>query len=186
MVTSQRLFVNEDNMALCTDLYELTMAAGYFANDAFFPATFDLSVRRLPRHRKFLIQAGLEQALDFLQSLRFAEDAIRRLRALPPFRRVLAAFFDYLPPGKLGLPRLCLADEKLPEIPLLKCMMRGGRIVGKLPSLQAIRERARRQVAALPARLRTLTGSGTYPVRFSEGLRTLRRSIRELDGGIDR
>ena len=49
--------------ALNTDLYELTMAAGYFAagkqSDL---ATFELSVRRLPEARNFLLAAGLQQA----------------------------------------------------------------------------------------------------------------------------
>ena len=54
MPTPQRLFVNEENMAICADLYELTMAAAYFTNGAVFPATFELSVRRLPQP-----QAGL-------------------------------------------------------------------------------------------------------------------------------
>ena len=51
--------------ALNTDLYELTMAAGYFAagkTDEI--ATFELSVRRLPAQRNFLIAAGLAQAVE--------------------------------------------------------------------------------------------------------------------------
>jgi nicotinate phosphoribosyltransferase len=58
--------------ALNTDLYELTMAAGYFAagkaNDV---ATFELAVRRLPESRNFLLAAGLEQVIEYLTSLRF-------------------------------------------------------------------------------------------------------------------
>ena len=58
--------------ALLTDLYELTMAAGYFsAGKHHDVATFELSVRRLPAHRDFIIVAGLQQALEYLANLRF-------------------------------------------------------------------------------------------------------------------
>lgn len=53
--------------ALNTDLYELTMAAGYFlAEKTEEIATFELSVRRLPKNRNFLVAAGLEQAIEYL------------------------------------------------------------------------------------------------------------------------
>ena len=51
---------------LTTDLYQLTMAAAYFENGRTAPATFELFVRQLPPRRSFLIAAGLEQALDYL------------------------------------------------------------------------------------------------------------------------
>jgi nicotinate phosphoribosyltransferase len=83
--------------ALNTDLYELTMAAGYFvAGKANDQATFELSVRRLPEQRNFLITAGLQQAVDYLTSLRFDPEEIRYLRSLDQFRRAPAEFFDYL------------------------------------------------------------------------------------------
>ena len=48
--------------ALLTDLYELTMAAGYFTTGKHHDvATFELSVRRLPAHRDFILVAGLQQ-----------------------------------------------------------------------------------------------------------------------------
>jgi len=59
--------------ALFTDLYELTMAAGYYAADMMSRATFELYVRELPRHRSFLVAAGLEQALEYLEQLRFSD-----------------------------------------------------------------------------------------------------------------
>ncbi|MFQ5695545.1 MAG: nicotinate phosphoribosyltransferase, partial [Terriglobia bacterium] len=57
--------------ALLTDLYELTMAAAYFENRIDAQATFELFVRNLPPERGFLLAAGLEQVLDFLQTLTF-------------------------------------------------------------------------------------------------------------------
>jgi nicotinate phosphoribosyltransferase len=84
---------------LTTDLYELTMAAAYFENRLTHPATFELSVRKLPPHRSFLIVAGLEQALDYLANLRFTEDEIDFLRRQPVFKNVSREFFAFL--GKL-------------------------------------------------------------------------------------
>ncbi len=83
--------------ALLTDLYELTMAAGYFAAAKHHDiATFELSVRRLPAHRDFIIVAGLQQALEYLANLRFSFAEIDYLKALPQFKNAPAEFFDYL------------------------------------------------------------------------------------------
>lgn len=83
--------------AILTDLYELTMAAGYFAagrqNDI---ATFEISIRRLPSNRDFVIVAGLEQTLEYLANLRFKPEEIEYLRKLPQFRNAAPGFFDYL------------------------------------------------------------------------------------------
>lgn len=87
---------NGEASGLFTDLYELTMAAGYFQNGFDARATFELFVRRLPRERNYLVAAGLEQALEFLESLSFSADAIDFLRKQPVFRHVRHEFFDYL------------------------------------------------------------------------------------------
>ena len=59
-------------LALQTDLYELTMAAGFFAAGKTHEiATFELFVRRFPRNRNILIAAGLPQAVDYLLGLSF-------------------------------------------------------------------------------------------------------------------
>lgn len=81
---------------LLTDLYELTMAAGYVQNRFDARATFELFVRHLPPHRNYLVAAGLEQALDFLENVRFSGKEISYLRGLPLFRHVHPEFFDYL------------------------------------------------------------------------------------------
>jgi nicotinate phosphoribosyltransferase len=73
-------FQTEDNMALFTDLYELTMCASYFDNKRFEPATFDLFIRRLPPNRSYFLFAGLEQALLYLENVRFTEEHIAFLR----------------------------------------------------------------------------------------------------------
>jgi nicotinate phosphoribosyltransferase len=84
--------------ALSTDFYELTMMAGYYTAGISSSATFELYVRDLPPHRSFLIAAGLEQALAYLEGLHFDAAEIAHVRGLPNLERVPAAFFDdYLP-----------------------------------------------------------------------------------------
>jgi nicotinate phosphoribosyltransferase len=84
--------------ALSTDLYELTMVGGYFAAGLSGRATFDLFVRQLPPTRNYLVASGLEQALDFLESLRFTAEEIQFLRTVPALAKLPSAFFDeYLP-----------------------------------------------------------------------------------------
>jgi nicotinate phosphoribosyltransferase len=83
--------------ALSTDLYQLTMTAGYFTQEMLpVRATFELFVRRLPRNRAFLVAAGLDQALEYLEALRFSEEDTAWLREQPAFRRLPPSFFDYL------------------------------------------------------------------------------------------
>ena len=86
----------ERAFGLTTDLYELTMAAAYFDNGLHHRAIFELFVRKLPECRSYLIAAGLEQALDYLSTLRFTSDQIDYLREHPSFKNVSREFFDYL------------------------------------------------------------------------------------------
>jgi nicotinate phosphoribosyltransferase len=81
---------------LLADLYELTMAAGYLETRFEARATFELFVRSLPPKRNFLIAAGLEQALEFLETLRFSPEDIAYLRRHPAFARISSNFFEYL------------------------------------------------------------------------------------------
>ncbi|NDD62858.1 MAG: nicotinate phosphoribosyltransferase [Acidobacteria bacterium] len=83
-------------LGLATDLYQLTMAAGYLANGKTGRASFELFVRRLPPQRSWLLAAGLEQALEYLQGLSFDRAEIEYLRKLPILSGVDEKFFDYL------------------------------------------------------------------------------------------
>ncbi|MGA2971511.1 MAG: nicotinate phosphoribosyltransferase [Candidatus Bathyarchaeia archaeon] len=85
-----------DDIALATDLYELTMAAAYFENSETAEATFELFVRNFPKNRSYLIAAGLEQAVDYLKRLRFRDEHIKYLRKDPNFKNVSNDFFRYL------------------------------------------------------------------------------------------
>jgi nicotinate phosphoribosyltransferase len=83
--------------ALATDLYQLTMIAGYLHTGRHrLRATFELFTRRLPPHRNCLVFAGLDQALDYLQDLRFSAEEVAWLAALPVFHDAPAGLFEYL------------------------------------------------------------------------------------------
>src|SRR5712692_8164529 len=81
---------------LLADLYELTMAAGYVETRFEARATFELFVRTFPARRSYLVAAGLEQALEFLQNMRFTPEEIAYLRRHPVFHHIGQSFFDYL------------------------------------------------------------------------------------------
>ena len=82
---------------LLTDLYELTMAAGYWhAGKAQEIATFELTVRRLPPNRNFVLAAGLPQVVEYLTNLSFTAEEIAYLQSLPQFCHCPAGFWDYL------------------------------------------------------------------------------------------
>lgn len=82
--------------ALLTDLYELNMVASYLRRDMDGRATFSLFVRRLPASRGFLVAAGVESCLDFLEKFSFDEAELAYLgdtlgfqpRDLEAFRRI--------------------------------------------------------------------------------------------------
>ena len=79
--------------ALSTDLYQLTMAAGYVqAGKTHEIATFELFVRRFPPNRTYLIAAGLDQVVDYLLNVKFSTEEVGYLRSLLPFRRAPRAF----------------------------------------------------------------------------------------------
>ena len=85
------------NLGLATDLYQLTMAAGYLANGRNNDvASFELFVRKFPANRSYLVLAGIQQALEYLQNLRFSEVEITYLKSLPVFAHVAEDFFAYL------------------------------------------------------------------------------------------
>ena len=71
--------------SMFTDLYELTMAQAYLARDLQDEAVFDLSVRRLPPQRNFLIACGIDAALEHLERFSFSVEAIDWLDSLGRF-----------------------------------------------------------------------------------------------------
>jgi len=124
-----------NSLALSTDLYELTMAAGYYtAGLTATRATFELYVRALPAHRSYLVAAGLEQALDCLEHLRFSRDDIDHLRTLPALERVRRDFFDeYLPQFRFT-GEVWAVDEGTPVFPPEPLL----RVTAPLPEAQLV------------------------------------------------
>ena len=86
-------WVTDANVALLTDLYELTMLQAYWREGMEQEAVFSLYSRKLPPTRNFLLACGLEDVLSYLENLRFTEEAIEYLRSLPQFS---PEFLDWL------------------------------------------------------------------------------------------
>ncbi len=90
--------MSHDTFALHTDLYQLTMLASYFHQGRHQePAVCEMFVRRLPKNRRFLVAAGLEKALHYLEGLRFTDAQIERLKDVAGFRKAMTqSFVEYL------------------------------------------------------------------------------------------
>ncbi|HSQ11378.1 MAG TPA: hypothetical protein VLM90_00085, partial [Candidatus Deferrimicrobium sp.] len=87
---------NAPSSALLTDLYQLTMLQGYFDRRMEETAVFEFFVRKLPAQRNFLIAAGLEQALGFLENLRFTAEELNWLSNHGAFRPAFVNYLDRL------------------------------------------------------------------------------------------
>lgn len=104
-------FINEENMILSTDFYQVSMCAAYYQynlenniaeeNDI---STFELFVRKLPENRNFLIFAGLEQVIHYIQNARFTPRVIEYLKGRDMLKNIDNSFFDeYLPNFEFNL-----------------------------------------------------------------------------------
>ena len=124
-----RIAKNRGYDALLTDLYQITMMAGYFFNGIHEDlATFELFTRRMPEFRSFMIAAGLEQSIEYLLNLKFTDEEICYLKNHATFKNVSEEFFDYLssfhftgdlwaiPEGSLVFPGEPLVTIKAPLI----------------------------------------------------------------------
>jgi nicotinate phosphoribosyltransferase len=82
--------------ALLTDLYQLTMLQGYVDRRMEETAVFEFFVRKLPPRRGFLVAAGLEQALDYLETLRFTPWELEWVRKSGRFSGALVEYLARL------------------------------------------------------------------------------------------
>ena len=74
------------NISMMMDLYELTMANGYFMEDnTDNRVVFDLFYRKNPDSGGFTIFAGLEQIIEYIENIHFNDDNIEYLRSLNLF-----------------------------------------------------------------------------------------------------
>jgi nicotinate phosphoribosyltransferase len=148
--------MNLDPGPLLTDLYQLNMIQAYLDHDQTGLAVFEFFVRSLPERRRFLMAAGLEQALEFLETLKFSPSEIDWLASTGRFsKRVL----DYLASLRFTGDvhailegTICFANE-----PIL-------RITAPLPQAQLVESRImnimhyQTLVAAKAARVRLAAG----------------------------
>jgi nicotinate phosphoribosyltransferase len=78
-------WIDDDNAALFTDLYELTMLQAYVEEGLGGEAVFTLYFRKLPGSRNYLLSCGLDSVLDYLETLHFTPACIDYLRSLDRF-----------------------------------------------------------------------------------------------------
>ncbi len=166
---------------LTTDLYELNMVQAYLDRAEDKEAVFEFFVRRLPARRGFLLAAGLADALDFLETLRFSKTDIEWLKSTGRFRKNL---LDYLSGFRFtgdvhAIPEgtVCFPNEPLLRItaPLPQAQLVETRLINILHFQTLIASKAARMVLAAPGKtladfgLRTAHGAeaGLYSARAS-------------------
>jgi nicotinate phosphoribosyltransferase len=82
--------MNPLSSPLLTDLYELTMLQAYYERGMTDTAVFELFVRKLPPKRDFLVAAGLEQALEFIEGLSFSREELDWIAGCGHFKPAFA------------------------------------------------------------------------------------------------
>lgn len=158
---------------LALDLYELTMAQSYVDEQMEQSATFSLFVRSLPSQRGYLVAAGLNDALTYLENLAFSSSDLAYLAGTSLFRapfleRLRALQFTgsvrAMPEGAV-----CFAEEPLLEItaPLLQAQLVETAIINEVQLQTMIASKAARCVAAAKGR-----GLVDFSLRRTQGLET--------------
>ena len=143
---------------LLTDLYQLNMMQAYLDHGMTETAVFEFFVRKFPARRGFLVAAGLDQALDFLENLRFSSAEIDWLRRSGRFSAALlddlAAFrftgdVDAMPEGTVFF-----ADEPILRVtaPLPMAQLVETRIINLVHFQSLIAAKAARLVLAAPGK----------------------------------
>ncbi|TES95011.1 MAG: nicotinate phosphoribosyltransferase [Promethearchaeota archaeon] len=123
-------FINDQNLILSTDFYQLTMSAAYYQynldnhiKEKDDIAVFNYFVRKYPKNRNYLIFAGLEQVIHYLTNARFFEKTIEFLRKKDVFKEINSSFFDeYLPKFKFKLDVWAMKEGNFffPNEPIMK------------------------------------------------------------------
>jgi nicotinate phosphoribosyltransferase len=166
---------------LLTDLYELNMVQAYLDKHEDGQAVFEFFVRRLPSRRGFLVSAGLEDALEFLETMRYSQADIDWLRSTGRFRDNLLDYLkDFRFTGDVhAIPEgsVCFPNEPLLRItaPLPQAQLVESRLINILHFQTLIASKAARMVLAAPGKilsdfgLRTAHGAeaGNFSARAS-------------------
>jgi nicotinate phosphoribosyltransferase len=144
---------------LTTDLYELNMVQAYLDRGEDKEAVFEFFVRRLPPRRGFLLAAGLEDVLTYLETLRFSSSEIDWLKSTGRFRGNL---IDYLAGFRfsgdvhaIAEGTICFPNEPLIRItaPLTMAQIVETRLINILHFQTMIASKAARMVLAAPGKL---------------------------------
>jgi nicotinate phosphoribosyltransferase len=177
----EKLMTTTPTSALLTDLYELNMVQAYLDKAEDGEATFEFFVRRLPARRGFLLAAGLEDALQYLETMQYSAAEIGWLESTGRFRDNLLDYLrDFRFTGEVhALPEgtICFPNEPLMRItaPLPQAQLVESRIINILHYQTLIASKAARMVLAAPGKilsdfgLRTAHGAeaGNYSARAS-------------------
>jgi nicotinate phosphoribosyltransferase len=144
---------------LLTDLYQFTMLQAYFAQGMNDIAVFEFFVRRLPRNRNFLMAAGLEQALQFLENLSFTGEELDWVRKSGRFSQ---DFPDQLAKLRFtgdvhAMPEgtLFFADEPILRVtaPIAQAQLVESRLINLLHFQTLVASKAARVVLTAPGKL---------------------------------
>ena len=139
-----------------TDLYQLTMLDAYLERDMCDQAVFEFFVRRLPEQRNFLMAAGLEQLLDYLEDLAFSDEEIGWLESTG---ECSSRLIDYLAAFRftgdvLAMPEgtVFFADEPVVQViaPLPEAQLIETRLINLIHYQTMIASKAARCVLAAP------------------------------------
>lgn len=144
---------------LLTDLYQLTMLQAYFDRGMTDIAVFEFFVRKLPDKRNFLLAAGLEQVLDYLEDLRFTAEELDWLVGCGRFRRdfvdSLAALRFTGDIDAMAEGTVFFADEPIVRVtaPLPQAQLIETRIINLLQFQSMVASKAARCVLAAPGKV---------------------------------
>ena len=174
--------------ALLTDLYQLNMIQAYLDHGETSTAVFELFVRKLPERRNFLVAAGLDSALSFLEDLRFTPEEVRWLGSTGRFDgRMLEYLASMRFTGDVhAMPEgtVFFADEPILRVtaPLPQAQLIETRMLNALHFQSLIASKAARMVLAAPGK--TLVDFGLRRAHGGEaGLMAARASyVAGLDG----
>jgi nicotinate phosphoribosyltransferase len=144
---------------LLTDLYQLNMIQAYLDHGETKTAVFEFFVRKLPPRRGFLVAAGLEQALDFLESLHFSAEDIDWLARTGRFgKELLGHLTDFRFTGDVhAMPEgtVFFSNEPILRVtaPLPQAQLAETRIINILHFQSLIASKAARMMLAAPGKL---------------------------------
>ncbi len=145
--------------ALLTDLYQLNMIQAYLESGQTGTAVFEFFVRKLPRARSFLVAAGLEQALQYLEKLRCSADELSWLAGSGRFSsRLIDYLADFSFTGDVhAMPEgtVFFANEPILRItaPLPQAQLLETRLINILHYQSLIASKAARMVLLAPNKL---------------------------------